>query len=84
MRCMKDIIISGGFKISSIDLEKNLLEHPDITRAAVIGVPSEQWGESPVAFVKVWGTVSFNVEAATNWVIDRLSKQEQIHEMHVM
>jgi acyl-CoA synthetase (AMP-forming)/AMP-acid ligase II len=61
---MKDIIISGGFNICAIDLEKNLLEHPDISAAAVIGAPSGRWGETPVAFVEVWGPVSFDVEAA--------------------
>lgn len=81
---MKDIITSGGINVFAIDLEKVLLEHPDITAAAVIGAPSEQRGEIPVAFVEVWGPVSFNVEAATNWVNARLGKQEQIYEMHVM
>ncbi len=81
---MKDIIISGGFNIRAIDLEKMLLEHPDITAVAVIGAPSAQRGEIPVAFVEVWGPISFNVEAAKNWVNTRLDKQEQIYEMHVM
>lgn len=81
---MKNNIISGGFNIRAIDLEKTLLEHPDITAAAVIGAPSAQRGEIPVAFVEVWGPVSFNAEAAKNWANARLGKQEQIYEMHVM
>jgi acyl-CoA synthetase (AMP-forming)/AMP-acid ligase II len=45
----KDMIISGGFNIYAADLEVLLLKHPDIVDVAVIGVPSDQWGESPMA-----------------------------------
>jgi long-chain acyl-CoA synthetase len=47
----KDMIISGGFNIYPSDLEAVLREHPDVAEAAVVGVPSERWGETPVAFV---------------------------------
>ncbi len=47
----KDMIISGGFNIYPIDLEAALLAAPDIREAAVIGVPSRRWGETPVGFV---------------------------------
>jgi len=47
----KDIIISGGENISSIEVEEVLYRHPDIMEAAVVAKPSEQWGESPCAFV---------------------------------
>jgi long-chain acyl-CoA synthetase len=49
----KDIIISGGFNIYPVDLEAALLAHPDVVEAAVVGVPSVRWGETPVAFVVV-------------------------------
>lgn len=80
----KEIIISGGSSIISSELEKILLEHPDVIAAAVIGVPSDQWGQTPVAFVDVWGCIGFNVEAATNWVNARPGKQDQLHAIHVM
>ena len=48
---IKDIIISGGENISSIEVENILLRHPAVLEAAVIGVPHEKWGESPKAFV---------------------------------
>jgi acyl-CoA synthetase (AMP-forming)/AMP-acid ligase II len=47
----KDIIISGGENISSIELEDVLFEHPNVSDVAVIPSPSEQWGETPKAFV---------------------------------
>jgi fatty-acyl-CoA synthase len=47
----KDIIISGGENISTVEVEHALLSHPSVVDAAVIGVPDEKWGESPKAFV---------------------------------
>jgi fatty-acyl-CoA synthase len=47
----KDVIISGGENISSIEVEDVLYKHPAVLEAAVIGVPSEQWGETPMALI---------------------------------
>jgi acyl-CoA synthetase (AMP-forming)/AMP-acid ligase II len=47
----KDMIISGGFNIFPSDLEGVLLQQPGVVEAAVIGAPSEEWGETPVGFV---------------------------------
>ena len=49
----KDIIISGGENISSIEIENGLCEHPSVASAAVIGVPDRKWGEVPWAFVEL-------------------------------
>lgn len=48
----KDIIISGGENISSIEVEDTLYKHPDIVAAAVVAKPDEKWGETPVAFIE--------------------------------
>lgn len=47
----KDMIISGGFNVYPSDLEAVLGAHADVLEAAVVGVPSERWGETPIAFV---------------------------------
>jgi long-chain acyl-CoA synthetase len=52
----KDMIISGGFNIFPSDLEAILLADPRVVEAAVVGVPSDAWGETPVAFVVLRGT----------------------------
>ena len=47
----KDIIISGGENISSVEVEGVLLRHPAVQESAVVGMPHEKWGESPQAFI---------------------------------
>lgn len=47
----KDVIISGGENISSIEVEDALFAHPDVAEAAVVGVPHDRWGETPKALV---------------------------------
>jgi acyl-CoA synthetase (AMP-forming)/AMP-acid ligase II len=49
----KDIIISGGENISSIEVEQALAEHPSVLEAAVVATPDEKWGERPKAFVEL-------------------------------
>lgn len=49
----KDVIISGGENISSIEVENILFKHERVTAAAVVGMPDEKWGETPCAFVEI-------------------------------
>jgi fatty-acyl-CoA synthase len=49
----KDIIISGGENISSIEVEDVLYRHPDVLAAAVVAKPDAKWGETPCAFVEL-------------------------------
>jgi fatty-acyl-CoA synthase len=48
---LKDVIISGGENISSVEVEGVLLRHPEVQEVAIVGLPHEKWGETPQAFV---------------------------------
>jgi len=48
---LKDVIISGGENISSVEVEGVLLRHPAVQEVAIVGFPHEKWGEAPHAFV---------------------------------
>jgi fatty-acyl-CoA synthase len=48
---LKDVIISGGENISSVEVEGTLLRHPSVQEVAIVGLPDEKWGEAPHAFV---------------------------------
>jgi fatty-acyl-CoA synthase len=48
---LKDVIISGGENISTVEVEATLLRHPSVQEAAIVGLPHEKWGEAPHAFV---------------------------------
>jgi acyl-CoA synthetase (AMP-forming)/AMP-acid ligase II len=49
----KDMIISGGFNVYSIEVEQALLEHPDVQDCAVLGLPDEKWGERVAAVIQL-------------------------------
>ena len=62
----KDIIISGGENISSIEIEKTLYRHPAVLEAAVAAMPDEKWGETPCAFV----TLNHGASVSEQEIID--------------
>ena len=70
----KDIIISGGENISSIEIEDALYQHPGIEAAAVVAMPHEKWGETPCAFIELsQGQDSVAPEALREWCRERLA-----------
>jgi acyl-CoA synthetase (AMP-forming)/AMP-acid ligase II len=74
----KDMIISGGFNIYPSDLEAVLQQHPAVGEAAVVGVPSERWGETPVAFaVRKPGHTETSAEIRA-WVDERVGKTQRL------
>lgn len=75
----RDMILSGGFNIFAVDLENELLKHEAVLEAAVIGVPSEEWGETPVAFVVVEPGTSETPESIRRWVNLRLGRHQRLH-----
>jgi long-chain acyl-CoA synthetase len=73
----KDVIISGGFNLYATDLEAVLLQHPDVMDAAVVGMPSQAWGETPAAFL-VLRPAGASTEAVRSWANARLGKAQRI------
>jgi fatty-acyl-CoA synthase len=63
----KDIIISGGENISSIEVEDALYKHPCVQAVAVVAKPDEKWGETPCAFIELKPGTSANTEEMIAW-----------------
>ncbi len=70
---LKDVIISGGENISSVEVEGMLLHHPSVQEVAVVGMPDVQWGEAPHAFVVLKAGQSATAEELRTFLRDRLA-----------
>ncbi len=77
----KDMIISGGFNIYPSDLEAVLVQHPCVAEAAVVGVASELWGETPVGFV----VLSAPIDRAEllQWINQRVGKMQRLAALEI-
>ena len=69
----KDIIISGGENISSIEVEDALFKHPAVAAAAVVARPDAKWGETPCAFVELKPGSEADADALIAWCRERLA-----------
>lgn len=69
----KDIIISGGENISSIEVEEALYRHPAVAIAAVVAMPHDKWGETPCAFVELSAGETVDAAALTLWCKGQLA-----------
>jgi fatty-acyl-CoA synthase len=69
----KDIVISGGENISSIEVEKVLGDHPAVAEAAIVAVPDPKWGEVPKAYVGLKAGQSASAEELIAWCRGRLA-----------
>jgi fatty-acyl-CoA synthase len=67
----KDVVVSGGENISTIEVEQALASHPAVLEAAVIGVPDEKWGERPKAFV----VLASDAEATEDELIEHVKSK---------
>lgn len=74
----KDMIISGGFNIYPSDIEAIVRQHPDIADVSVVGVPSERWGETPVAFVVLKPGSDASADQIQAWANERLGKTQRL------
>jgi fatty-acyl-CoA synthase len=70
----KDVIKSGGEWISSVELENELMAHPDVIEAAVIGVPDEKWSERPLATVVLRDGATATADQLREFLADRVAK----------
>jgi fatty-acyl-CoA synthase len=70
----KDVIISGGENISSIEVEQTLVAHPAVLECAVVGIPDERWGERPKAFVTLTSGASATAEEIIAFCRQRLAR----------
>jgi acyl-CoA synthetase (AMP-forming)/AMP-acid ligase II len=78
----KDMIISGGFNIYPSDLEAVLKAHPAVAEASVVGVPSQEWGETPVGFVVLSNGAS--AQGLLEWANRRLGKTQRLSTIQVV
>ena len=78
----KDMIISGGFNIYPSDLEAVIVRHPAVAEAAVVGVPSREWGETPVAFVALKSPI--DPDELRQWVNAQLGKTQRLSDVRVV
>ena len=81
---LKDVIISGGENISSVEVEGCILQHPAVQEAAVVGMPSEKWGETPHAFVILRAGASVADGELRQFVRDRLAHFKSPHAFHLV
>ena len=70
----KDIIITGGENVASVEIEKALAEHPAVLEAVVVGRPDERWGEIPVAFVVLRQGMPATKEELIEFVCERIAR----------
>jgi acyl-CoA synthetase (AMP-forming)/AMP-acid ligase II len=74
----KDMLLSGGQNVYPADIEEVMRQHDAIAEVAVIGVPSERWGETPLAVVVLQGRQRIEEEVLIAWTNARVGKQQRI------
>ena len=80
----KDMIISGGMNVYPSDIEEIILSHPAVREAAVVGIPTDQWGESAYAFVTTEGGADLDHEGLRAWVNSRVGKAQRLVGLQVI
>jgi fatty-acyl-CoA synthase len=81
---LKDVIISGGENIATIEVEQALMAHPAVSEAAVVGAPDDRWGEVPVAFVTLSAGQPLEAEALRDFARTRLARFKVPKAIHIV
>jgi fatty-acyl-CoA synthase len=81
---LKDVVISGGENISTVEVENVLLQHPRVSEAAVVAAPDPKWGEVPVAFVTLDGDEPLSVDDLKAHAAGQLARFKVPKEIHVV
>src|SRR5437588_9053636 len=79
---LKDVIISGGENISSVEVEGALLRHPAVQEVAIVGMPDERWGEAPHAFVVLKTGATTTETELRNYARDHLAHFKAPQKIH--
>ena len=74
----KDMIITGGFNVYPSDLEAELVKHSAVAEAAVVGIPSREWGETPAAFIVLRDGAAAEAEELRQWLNARVGKTQRL------
>jgi long-chain acyl-CoA synthetase len=80
----KDMVISGGFNIYPSDLEAVLRQHPEVADAAVVGVASREWGETPVAFCVRREGSTLEAEVLRQWANAQVGKTQRLSALQLV
>ncbi len=83
-RSSVDIIKSGGYKLSALEIENKLLAHPDIAEVAVVGIKDRTWGEAVAAVVALKGDGDMRVEDLKSWCDGKLSSYKVPKQLQVV
>jgi len=74
----KDMILSGGQNIYPLDIEAAFVNHPGVSEVAVVGIPHDKWGETPLAIVVPADGAVLDGDTLTAWANERLGKQQRV------
>lgn len=78
----KDLIITGGANVYPRDIEEVAVQHPGVQEVAVFGVPSERWGETPIAAIVLSTPGAIDAEALRDWINGRVAaRYQRVHEV---
>lgn len=81
----KDLIISGGINVFPKDIEEIAVQHPAVREVAVFGVPSDKWGEAPVAAVVLKSSPTITADELRTWINERVAaRYQQVHQVVIM